>query len=97
VRLGLKLQFESRPESVEPGRLAENIIWVNEAHPAYRRAAASRSEGYHIALSAAMALSRVAVEPPEQRAFVNSFLSRWGEALDRPRKSRPELRSRAGR
>jgi hypothetical protein len=90
MHLGLKLQFESRPESAEPGRLAENIIWINEAHPAYRRAASSRSEGYHIALSAAMALSTVAVEPREQRAFVNAFLSRWGEALDRP----PAIRSR---
>jgi hypothetical protein len=82
MHLGLKLQFESRPESAEPGRLAENIIWINEAHPAYRRAASSRSEGYHIALSAAMALSTVAVEPREQRAFVNAFLTRWGEALE---------------
>lgn len=86
MHLGLKLQFESRPESAEPGRLAENIIWINEAHPAYRRAAASRSEGYHIALSAAMALSTVAVEPREQRAFVNAFLAYWGGALDRPAK-----------
>ncbi len=86
VRLGLKLQFESRPESAEPGRLAENIVWINEAHPAYRRAAASRSEGYHIALSAAMALSTVAVEPREQRGFINAFLAHWGGALDRPAK-----------
>jgi molecular chaperone HtpG len=76
MHLSLKLQFESRLESAEPGRLAENIIWINEAHPAYRRASASRSEGYHIAMSAAMALSTVAVEPREQRAFVNAFLTR---------------------
>ncbi len=84
MRLGLRLQFEKRPESAEPARLAENTVWINESHPAYRRAAASRSEGYHIAFSAAMALSTVAVEPHQQRAFVNAFLARWGEAPWRP-------------
>ncbi|MGH9366882.1 MAG: ATP-binding protein [Thermoanaerobaculia bacterium] len=92
MRLGLKLQFEARPESVEPGRLAENIVWINESHPAHRRAAASRSEGYHIAFSAAMALSTVAVEPHQQRAFVNAFLARWGEALERSHGARPRRR-----
>lgn len=82
MRLGLQVRFESRPESQEPARLAENIVWVNEAHPACRRAAASRSEAYHIAISAAMALATVAVEPAEQRAFVNAFLMRWGGALE---------------
>jgi hypothetical protein len=89
ARLGLKLQFEARPESGEPGRLAENIVWINESHPAYRRAAASRSEGYHIAFAAAMALSTVAVEPGEQRAFVNKFLAGWGEAVSRPARRPP--------
>ena len=97
MRLGLKLQFEARPESVEPGRLAENIVWINESHPAHRRAAASRSEGYHIAFAAAMALSTVAVEPGEQRAFVNAFLARWGETLDRPRRRRSARRRRSPR
>ncbi len=89
VRLGLRLQFEKRPESAEPARLAENIVWINESHPACRRAAASRSEGYHIAFSAAMALSTVAVEPHQQRAFVNTFLARWGEALLHPARRPP--------
>lgn len=92
ARLTLKLQFEARPESIEPGRLAEDVVWINETHPAYRRAAASRSEGYHIAYSAAMALSTVAVEPKDQRCFVNAFLARWGEALHRPATSRRRRR-----
>jgi hypothetical protein len=54
---------------------------VNRAHPAYRRAAASRSEGYHIALSVALALAPLAVEPAREHAFVTTFLSRWGEAV----------------
>lgn len=98
VRLALKLQFESRPESAEPGRLAENVVWINESHPAWRRAAASRSEGYHIAFAAAMALSTVAVEPPDQRAFVNAFLTHWGETVARPPgRGKPRPSSRRGR
>ena len=40
------------------------------------RAVASRSEGYHIALAVAQALSRLAVEPANEHAFVTTFLTR---------------------
>lgn len=59
---------------------------INEGHPAYRRAVASRSEGYHIALAVAFVLARLAVSPAEEHEFVTSFLIRWGEALDGPRR-----------
>jgi hypothetical protein len=87
-RYGLNVQFESRPGDPELGRLVESTVWVNEAHPAYRRAAASRSEGYHVALAAALALATLAVEPPKEHAFVSAFLASWGRALDRRRKTR---------
>jgi hypothetical protein len=80
VRYGLTIQFEPRPDSDELARLAESIVWVNESHPAYRRAAASRAEGYHLALSVALALAPLAVEPAEAQRFVTAFLTRWGEA-----------------
>ena len=83
TRYGLSIQFESRPDDPELGRLLESTVWVNEAHPAYRRAVASRSEGYHVALTVAMALASLAVEPPEARGFITAFLEHWGEALDR--------------
>jgi hypothetical protein len=76
--------FERRPDSPNLGRLVESTVLVNEAHPAYRRATASRSEGYHIALSAAMALAPLAVEPAQVHAFVTAFLAHWGERLDAP-------------
>jgi hypothetical protein len=57
-------------------------VWINEAHPAYRRAAASRSEGYHVALAVAMALAPLAVEPAKEHAFLTAFLARWGEAIE---------------
>jgi hypothetical protein len=82
ARYGLAIQFESRPDEPELGRLVESTVWVNEAHPAYRRATASRSEGYHLALAVAMALAPLAVEPAQERAFVNLFLASWGGALE---------------
>jgi len=89
VRYGLRIQFEERPEDTEPARLIESTVWVNAAHPAYRRAATSRSEGYHIALAAALALGRLAVEPAAEHAFVTAFLARWGQTIEHgPRRRR---------
>ena len=52
---GLDIQFDDRPDDLDLGRLVESTVWVNRAHPAYRRALASRAVGYHIALTVAMA------------------------------------------
>ena len=65
------------------GRLVESTVWVNRAHPAYCRALASRSIGYHIALAVAMALAPLAVEPQKESEFLLTFLTRWGEAIDK--------------
>src|SRR5437870_4196942 len=86
----LSIQFEERADDPELGRLVESTVWVNAAHPAYRRAAASRSDGYHIALAAALALASLAVEPAHEHAFVTAFLTRWGDAV---RRDRSALRS----
>jgi hypothetical protein len=81
IKLGLAVQFDDRPGDPEPGRLVESTVFVNRAHPAWKRAVASRSEGYHVALSVALALAPLAVEPVGEHAFVTAFLSRWGEAV----------------
>ncbi len=83
---GLSIRFESHEGDPDLGRLVESTVVVNDAHPAYRRAVASRSEGYHIALAVALALARLAVPPAEEHEFVTAFLGRWGEALDGPRR-----------
>ena len=83
ARYGLRIQFEQRPDDPELARLVETTVWVNLAHAAYRRAVASRSEGYHIAVAAAMALAPLAVEPDKEHAFVTAFLTSWGAAIDR--------------
>jgi hypothetical protein len=83
TRYGLTIQFEARPDDPELAQLVESTVWVNEAHPAYRRATASRSEGYHIALAVAMALAPLAVDPAKEHGFITTFLARWGDAIDR--------------
>jgi len=88
ARFGLSIRFEERPDDPELARLVESTVLVNEAHPAYRRAAVSRSEGYHIALATAMALAPLAVEPAKEHAFVTAFLSSWGMAVERPKRRR---------
>jgi hypothetical protein len=98
TRYGLAVDFEDRPESPDLARLVESTVLVNTAHPAYLRALASRSEGYHAALSVAMALGAVAVEPAGMQGFVTSFLARWGRALGRDRRRRqPRSSGAAGR
>ena len=93
TRLGLTIQFDTRPDDTELARLVETTVWVNDAHPAHRRAAASRSEGYHIALSVAMALAALATEPAQERAFVTAFLAHWGDSVE-PRRARRGKRAR---
>jgi hypothetical protein len=92
-RYGLNIQFASRPDDAELARLIDATVWVNEAHPAYRRAVASRAEGYHVALAVALALGPLAVEPAREHAFVTAFLASWGEALER-RSGRARRRAR---
>jgi molecular chaperone HtpG len=91
-RYGLLVQFESRPDDPELGRLVDSTLWVNDAHPAYLRAAASRSTGYHLALSVALALAPLAVEPAAEHAFVTQFLAHWGDTS--PKTARPRRRRR---
>jgi hypothetical protein len=80
AHLGLRIDFESRADDPSLGRLVESTIWVNEAHPAYLRAVVSRSQGYHLALTVAMTLAPLAVEPAQVHEFITTFLERWGEA-----------------
>jgi len=90
ARYGLTIAFESRPDEPELAHLVESTVWVNEAHPAYRRAVVSRSEGYHVALAVALALAPLAVDPAKEHAFIVKFLARWGAMIER---RKPRFRS----
>ncbi|MCK6370182.1 MAG: ATP-binding protein [Gammaproteobacteria bacterium] len=81
ARYGLVIHYESRPDEPGLARLVDTVVWVNEAHPAYARAVASRSEGYHLALCVAMALAPLVTDPGAYPAFVTEFLRRWGRAV----------------
>jgi hypothetical protein len=72
--------------------LVESTVWVNRAHPAYQRAVATRSVGYHIALAVGLALAPLAVEPAQEHAFLTAFLSCWGEASLPKKKTRNRKR-----
>jgi Histidine kinase-, DNA gyrase B-, and HSP90-like ATPase len=80
ARYGLLVQFEPRPADSELGRLVDGTIWINDAHPAYTRAVASRSLGYHTALAVALALAPLTVEARDEHTFITQFLAHWGSA-----------------
>jgi hypothetical protein len=82
------VQFESRAGDPELGRLVDNVIWINDAHPAYARAVASRSLGYHTAIAVALALAPLAVEADNEHAFVTQFLAQWGATQTTKRATR---------
>jgi hypothetical protein len=77
------VQFASWPEDRELGRLVDSTVWINEAHPAYVRAARSRAMGYHTALAVALALAPLAVDRAHEHEFVTEFLVQWGAAGQR--------------
>ncbi len=83
IHSGLTIRFGHRPDDPELGRLEDSTVWVNEAHPAFRRAVALRSEDYHVALTVALALAPLTVEPAAERRFVTAFLARWGDGAER--------------
>jgi hypothetical protein len=90
ARYGLLMQVESRAGDPELGRLVDNTIWINDVHPAYLRAASSRSLGYHTALAVALALAPLAAERHDEHGFVTQFLAQWGatQTVKRPARQR---------
>jgi hypothetical protein len=93
ARCRLTVQFESHPGVTEVGRLADSTIWINDAHPAFVRAAATRASGYHTALTVALAVAPHAA-PGGEPAFITQFLAQWGRTT--PRRARRARRTGAG-
>ena len=90
----LTVRFEHRPDDPSLGRIVESTVWVNDAHPAYVRAAETRAADYHVALTTAIALAPFAVEAAQATAFVTTFLARWGDTRDGGRRRRKHGRKR---
>ncbi|MGC8719213.1 MAG: ATP-binding protein, partial [Thermodesulforhabdaceae bacterium] len=80
-RPGLMIGFEDNPDRDDLGWLTENTIWINEGHPAYRRAVGSEAEKYHIVLSVSWVLSAYLEGEKSPQVFINRFLSSWGRRL----------------
>jgi hypothetical protein len=93
ARYGLLVHVESRPGDPELGRLVDNTIWINDAHPAYTRAVVSRSLGYHTAVAVALALAPLAVDANDEHAFVTQFLAQWG-TTQTVKRAAPQRRTR---
>lgn len=88
ARYSLTIRFEHRPDDMSLGRLVESTVWVNQAHAAYDRAVATRSDSYHIAVAVAMALAPLAVESDYVHGFVTEFLAKWGAGEVRTKRTK---------
>jgi hypothetical protein len=86
------IDFETRTGDPQIARLLESTVLINDAHPAWTRALAARSDGYHIALSVAMALAPLAAEPAAAHGFITAFLERWGMAAKGGSKAKRDTR-----
>lgn len=80
-RPGLMIGFDDNPNREEFGWLLENTIWVNKAHPAFKRSIDSGAENYHIVLSVAWVLSGYLESEKSPQMFINRFLSGWGKVV----------------
>lgn len=76
---GVEIQFEDNLALGSLGRMIENTLVINTAHPAFAKAKGEGLEEYHIVLSAAWILSNFVDEDKAPREFINSFLSAWGQ------------------
>ena len=77
ARYGLLVQFESRPDDSELGRLVDSTIWINDAHPAYTRAAARARRLPHRPDRCARARAARG-RRADEHAFITQFLAHWG-------------------
>jgi hypothetical protein len=78
-RPGMSISMVDEPGREGMGWLAENTVYVNRAHPAFRRAAERDLEEYHVTLVAALVLSEFIQPGRSPQQFVSRFLSRWGK------------------
>ncbi len=80
---GITIVLGEITDTTEPalGRLLDNVLTVNTAHPAWRKARAERLQQYHMLLVVALTLSQFLESQKTPQEFVNRFLQAWaGEA-----------------
>lgn len=67
---GLKIRFEHDENSAELGRMLENDLWINTAHPAYEKAKSEGLDEYHIILATAWVLAGFVEEDKSPKGFI---------------------------
>jgi len=61
------------------GRIIDNVLTVNTAHPAWAKAKQRGMEEYHIIISVASVLSQFLEDQKSPQEFLNRFLQSWAE------------------
>lgn len=81
---GLEIAFEAFDEGsvLFLGRLVEERVVVNIAHPSWKRAEQLGQEPYHVLLVVALTLGEYLQSPAGMPAFVSTFLKSWSEAAE---------------
>jgi hypothetical protein len=82
---GLRLGFDDARERDDLGWLLENTIWINRAHPAFRKAASTGNESYHVVLSVVWVLLGHLDDRHSAQEFIGQFLSGWGRRAEASR------------
>jgi hypothetical protein len=75
---GLRIGFDDAQERNDLGWLLENTVWINRAHPAYRKAASTGNESYHVVLGVVWVLLGHLDDRHSAQEFIGQFLSGWG-------------------
>ncbi len=81
-RPGLKIffqEFENDGATSVLGRLVEDTVVVNTAHPAWKKAKDARLDEYHILTTVALVLSEFLQPERSVQEFVSAFFARWGQ------------------
>jgi hypothetical protein len=74
---GVMIGFDDNPDRKDLGWLMENTIWINKAHPAFKKVIDSEAENYHIILSVSWVLAGYLEGEKSPQVFINQFLSNW--------------------
>ncbi len=82
---GIKIQFENFTALHEQkllGKLVEEIVFINTAHPAWSKAESMHQEHYHILLTVALTLGAY-LGSHDTAEFVSEFLRAWSQAREK--------------
>lgn len=81
---GLKIVFEEATDSAALGRISEDTIFINSAHPAWKKAKQENLASYHVLSAVAWTLSEFLEPNRSPQDFVSRFLASWGNGGQQP-------------